>query len=74
MILVKPAMLKEDFNFPFPLHVPFPALNEKKKKKYSILLRFCLRGAICFFVHRDPEIRRAGGYIKKIFSALRATV
>ena len=73
MILVKLAMLKEDFNFPFPLHIPFPALNEKKRN-IPFLLRFCLRGAIYFFAHQDPEIRRAGGYIKKIFSALRATV
>ena len=34
-ILVKPEMLKKDFNFPFPLHFPLPALN-KKKLKYSI--------------------------------------
>ena len=34
-ILVKPEMLKKDFNFPFPLHVPLLALNEKNMK-YSI--------------------------------------
>ena len=36
-ILVKPEMLKKDFNFPFPLHVPLLALNEKK---YEIFLFF----------------------------------
>lgn len=39
-ILVKPEMLKKDFNFPFPLHVPLLALNEKKYEISHFFLVF----------------------------------